>query len=138
VANGAATGAVDTLKLVATSTTTASVTDPGSIVITVVRAGLSMTKKLYKADQTTLIVSGSQVAPGDTVNYLVSVVATGAAGSTLVHISDPIPAGVSFLSSTGDAAGWTISQSGGVVTADLAGTLAAGATRFFWIRVKVL
>jgi uncharacterized repeat protein (TIGR01451 family) len=85
-----------------------------------------------------MITAGDKVTPGDTVQFLVTVAATGNAGSTLVHVTDPLPAGVTYISATGDSPGWTIVQSGGTVTGDLAGTLSTGATRFFWIRVKVL
>ena len=137
VANGAGTGAVDTLELRALSQANATVVDTGRIVVTVVRAGLSITKVLYRADGTTLITSTDQVSPGEIVQFLVTVSATGNAGSALVHVTDPLPAAVTFVSTTGDAAGWTITQGSGTVTADLAGTLAAGASRFFWIKVKV-
>jgi uncharacterized repeat protein (TIGR01451 family) len=138
VANGAATGAIDTLRLQAVSTASATVADTGILVATVVRAGLAITKQLYRSDGTTMITAVDKVTPGDTVQFLVTVAATGNAGSTLVHVTDPLPSGVTYISATGDSPGWTIAQSGGTVTGDLAGTLSTGATRFFWIRVKVL
>jgi uncharacterized repeat protein (TIGR01451 family) len=138
VATAALAGAIDTLKLSATSTASVAVTNAGSWVVTVVRAGLAITKQLYRADGTTPITVTDQVSPGEIVQFLVSVAATGEAGSTLVHVTDPLPSAVTFISTTGDAAGWTITQSGGMITADLAGTLAVSATRFFWIKVKVI
>jgi hypothetical protein len=54
-----------------------------------------------------------------------------------VQIADNLPAELTFISATGDLAGWTISNVGGNVTASLTGTLAAGATRFIWIRARV-
>jgi uncharacterized repeat protein (TIGR01451 family) len=137
VSNTASAGAVDTLKLLATSTLVATRKDLGAITITVVQAGLSMTKQLFKADQTTLLSSSSQVSPGDTLQFRITVLATGTAGSTAVHVTDPLPAGVTFISTTPDLAGWTITQSGGLVTADLTAPLPVGQSRFFWIKVRV-
>ncbi|MFL6163229.1 MAG: LPXTG cell wall anchor domain-containing protein [Jatrophihabitantaceae bacterium] len=42
-----------------------------------------------------------------------------------LRVTDPLPAGLSYLSATG--AGWTCAASAGVLSCDLAGTLAAGA-----------
>lgn len=137
VVPSAAAGAVDTLKLVATSVGNAQIAATGAIVVNVVKAGLTIAKTLYRADRTTVIAPGSQVAIGETVNFLVTVRATGAVPSTAVRVSDPLPLGVTYLSVSPDAAGWTIAQAAGTVTADLAGTLAAGTSRFFWISVRV-
>ena len=52
-------------------------------------------------------------------------------------IADGLPAQLTFLSSAGDLAGWTIGNVGNNVTASLTGNLAAGATRFIWIRARV-
>jgi uncharacterized repeat protein (TIGR01451 family) len=136
VAAGAATGATAVLKLTATSTFTASSTGAGDVTVTVVRAGISMSKQLYRDDQTTLVVGG--VTPGEYVQYKVMVTNTGAAGATAVSVSDPVPGAVTHIANTPDAAGWTITAPpAGTITASLAGTLAASASRYFWIRVRV-
>jgi uncharacterized repeat protein (TIGR01451 family) len=137
VNNAAVAGAVDTLKLTATSTTVPATTDVGRWVVTVIRAGLTITKQLYRDDQTTLITPVAKVSPGEFVQFKVTVTATGVAGTTLVHVTDPVPATVTYNSATGDLVGWTLTQAAGTVTGDLAGTLATGQTRFFWIRVQV-
>lgn len=137
VASAASAGAVDTLKLLATSTLVATRKDVGAITVTEVQAGLSMTKQLFKADQTTLLSSSSQVSPGDILQFRVTVLATGTAGSTKVHVTDPLPTGVTFISTTPDLAGWTITQSSGMVTADLTAPLPVSQSRFFWIKVRV-
>jgi hypothetical protein len=54
-----------------------------------------------------------------------------------VSIADNLPAELTFVSAAGDAAGWSISNAGNIVTANLTVTLAAGATRFIWIRAQV-
>jgi hypothetical protein len=54
-----------------------------------------------------------------------------------VQIADAVPAQMTFLSATGDLAGWTINNAGNNVTASLSGTLAAGGSRFIWIRAQV-
>ncbi len=48
-----------------------------------------------------------------------------------------LPPDMTFVSATGDAAGWTFSNTGNDVDADLSGTLAPAASRFFWLRVTV-
>jgi uncharacterized repeat protein (TIGR01451 family) len=136
VATGAATGATAVLKLTATSIVTASSKGAGDVTVTVVRAGISMSKQLYRDDRTTLVVGG--VSPGEYVQYKVTVTNTGAAGATVVSVSDPVPAAVTHVANTPDAAGWTITAPpAATVTASLAGTLAASASRYFWIRVRV-
>jgi len=62
---------------------------------------------------------------------------SGASGATSVAIADNLPAQLAFVSATGDAAGWTISNAGNNVSASLTTTLAAGASRFIWIRAQV-
>jgi hypothetical protein len=54
-----------------------------------------------------------------------------------VHIADNLPVEVTFQSASGDLAGWTFANTGNNLTADLTGTLAAAASRFIWIRVKI-
>jgi uncharacterized repeat protein (TIGR01451 family) len=136
VSTAAATGATAVLKLTATSTFTASSTGAGDVTVTVVRAGISMSKQLYRDNQATLVVGG--VTPGEYVQYKVTVTNTGAAAATAVSVSDPVPSAVTHIANTPDAAGWTITAPpAGTITASLAGTLAAASSRYFWIRVRV-
>jgi uncharacterized repeat protein (TIGR01451 family) len=137
VATGAATGATATLTMTATSVGLATISNAGDLTVTVMRAGLSMSKQLYRDDQTTLVTGAAGVSAGEYVQYRVTVTSTGAAGATAVHVSDTIPAAVTYVAATGDAAGWTLASAPGTVTADLAGVLATGQSRFFWIRVRV-
>ncbi len=137
VATGAATGASATLTLTATSIVTATSTDPGTLVVTVSRAGIVMTKALFRDDRTTLVTGGAAVTAGEYVQYRVTVSSTGGAPAATVSVVDAIPPEVVFDSTTPDAAGWGFSLAGSTLTANLAGALAAGASRYFWIRVRV-
>ncbi|MDB4900449.1 MAG: hypothetical protein JWN53_2257 [Gemmatimonadetes bacterium] len=137
VATAALAGATDTLKLLATSQSNPASKDPGTIIVTVIRAGLTIAKQLYRDDRTTLIAPGAQVSPGEFVQFKVTVTATGTAVSTLVHVTDLVPAAVTYVSTNGDGSGWTFAQAAGTVTADLGGTLGSGSSRYFWVRVQV-
>ncbi|HEY7634891.1 MAG TPA: hypothetical protein VH763_05080 [Gemmatimonadales bacterium] len=131
-----AAGTKDTVTLTATSVANNAVSDSGKADLTVIRPALTMTKQAYRDDQTTLIGAG-QVLPGEFIQYKVTITNAGAAPASTVQITDALPAQLTFASATGDAAGWTIGNSGNNVTADLAGTLASGASRFIWVRVQV-
>jgi uncharacterized repeat protein (TIGR01451 family) len=96
-----------------------------------------MTKAAFKDDKTTAITAADRVLPSQFIQYKLTVTNNGGADASSVHLSDALPSEVAYDSSAPDAAGWTITQSGGTVTADLTGTLAPGASRFVWIRVKV-
>lgn len=137
VADTATAGVVDTVRLRATSQTDASTTDPGDLRVTVIRAGLSMTKTLYRDDRTTVIGPTDSAAPGEYVQYKVTVTGSGAADATTVHVVDTLPSEVQYDSAGGDTTGWTFGVSGQTITADLAGTLSTGASRYFWLRVKL-
>lgn len=142
VANGAAAGETIDVGLSATSGNNAATSDDGKYTVTVIRAAISMTKEAFRDNQTTAINNTTdRVLPGEFIQYRVTVTNTGAAAATLTGtgygISDPLPSQVTYVSSAGDAAGWTISESSGTVTAKLTGTLAAAASRHFWVRVQV-
>jgi uncharacterized repeat protein (TIGR01451 family) len=136
VASGAATGATATITLTATSTFTATSTNPGTLAVTVERAGISMAKALYRDDQATPVGAGA-VSTNEFVQYRVTVTSTGAAAASAVSVADVIPAQVTYVTATGDAAGWSFATAGSTLTATLAGPLASGTSRFFWIRVQV-
>jgi uncharacterized repeat protein (TIGR01451 family) len=137
VATGAATGATATITLTATSTAAPVASDAGTLVVTVMRAGLSIAKQLYRDDQATLVNGAAEVSTGEYVQYRVAVTSTGAADATNVSVSDVVPAEVTYVTSTGDLPGWSFATAGPTLTATLAGTLATGTSRFFWIRVRV-
>ncbi|HEX8358929.1 MAG TPA: hypothetical protein VF613_02350 [Longimicrobium sp.] len=141
VSNSAAAGATSTIGLTATSGNGASQSDSGSRVVTVIRAAISMSKQAYLDNQTTELVAADRVLPGQYIQYKITVTNTGGAAATLTGtgygITDPLPSQVTYVSTSGDAAGWTISESSGTVSATLTGTLAPAASRFFWIRVQI-
>ena len=137
IANGAAAGATAGLQLVATSGNDGGVSDAGSLTVTVIRAAVAMTKEAFLDDQSTPIAASDRVLPGQHIQYRITVTNTGGAAASNVSVSDPLPAEVTYVSTAGDAAGWTIGQAGGTVTASLASLAGGGASRHFWIRVLV-
>jgi uncharacterized repeat protein (TIGR01451 family) len=132
-----AAGATQDLNLTATSANNASISDPGYVTIQVVRAALSMAKVAFRDDQTTAITGSDRVLPGEYIQYRITVTNTGGAAATTVAVSDVLPAQVTYVSTSADAAGWTINESAGTVSATLSGTLAASASRYFWVRVRI-
>lgn len=132
-----AAGTTDNLKLQATSVGDNTKTDGGTADLTVVRPAIAVAKAAYRDDQTTLLGAGDTVLPNEAIQFKVSVTNGGATGAASVQIDDNLPAELTFVSAAGDLAGWTINNAGNNVTATLSGSLAAGATRFIWIRARV-
>lgn len=135
VANVAA-GSTDTLYLRARSVASPATLDDGYADLTVIRPALAISKQAYRDDQSTLIGAGT-VVPGEFIQYRVTVTNSGSAAAASVHVDDLLPGELTFASASGDAAGWTFNNSGNDVNADLSGTLAVGASRYFWIRAQV-
>jgi len=132
-----AAGTTDNLKLQATSVGDNTKTDDGTADLTVIRPAITVAKGAYRDNQVTLLVPTDVVLPNEAIQYKVSVTNSGTTAAASVSIADNLPAELTFLSGTGDAAGWTINNVGNNVTASLTGTLASGATRFIWIRARV-
>ncbi len=132
-----AAGTVDTLVLMGRSVANSSISDNGFADLTVVRPALTIAKVAYRDDQTTVIGGADRVLPGDTIQYRITVTNSGSAAADSVHVDDLLPAQLTFVSATGDAPGWTFNNSGNDVDADLSGSLAALASRYFWIRATV-
>lgn len=134
-----AAATVDTLKLTATSTSNGSVTDPGSYAVTVIKAAVGIGKQAFRDDRTTQINGTTdRVLPGEFIQYKITVTNNGASPANSVSVTDALPAQVTYDAATGDAAGWTFTTTGSTtVQADLTGSLASAASRFFWIRVQV-
>lgn len=141
ISAGAATSG--TIGLTATSTTASGPSDSGSLNVTVYRANVTMTKEAFGGDATTPDEAGgviTEVLPDAYIWYKITVTnGTGAADAESISVSDVLSAIVTYDGTAGDAAGWTIGYDSGTrtVTASLAGTLAADASRYFWIRVLV-
>lgn len=128
-------GSTSNITLTSTSGNNAAVTTTGTVTVIVIRAALTMTKQAFRDNQTTA-VSGT-VLPGEYIWYRITVTNAGGAAAATVAVSDPLPSQVTYVSTASDAAGWTITESAGTVSASLTGTLAPAASRYFWIRVRV-
>ena len=131
-----AAGTKDTLVLTGTSVSNGAVSDNGKADITVIKPVLAITKVAYRDDKTTLIGAGL-VAPGEFIQYKITVTNGGVGAAASVQITDALPAQLTFSAVTTDAAGWTTGNTGNNVTATLTGTLAAAGSRFIWIRARV-
>lgn len=131
-----AAGSTDTLQLRGRSVPQPATLDDGYMDLTVVRPAITMAKDAFRDDQVTPIGVGT-VVPGEFIQYRVTVTNSGTFAADSIHVDDLLPADVTYDSFSVDAAGWTISESGGDVDADLSGMLAPAASRFFWIRVQV-
>lgn len=129
-------GSTDTLYLRARSVASPATLDDGFADLTVVLPALAITKQVYRDDQSTLIGAGT-VVPGEYLQYRITVTNSGSAAAASVHVDDLLPAQLTYVSASGDAAGWSFGNTGNDVDADLAGTLASGASRYFWIRAQV-
>jgi uncharacterized repeat protein (TIGR01451 family) len=132
-----AAGSTSGVSLTATSGNSASQSDAGSYTVTVIRAALSMTKAAFRDNQSTAITASDRVLPGEYIQYRITVTNAGGASASTVAVTDNLPAEVTYVSSSADATGWTIGESAGTVSASLSGTLAAAASRYFWIRVRI-
>lgn len=131
-----AAGTSGQVRLAATSGNASGTSDDGYIDVQVVKASVAITKEAFRDNQTTAIGASDRVIPGEYIQYRITVTNAGGADASDVKVSDALPAEVTYASTSSDAAGWTIAESSGTVTGDLA-SLAAGASRFFWIRVRI-
>jgi uncharacterized repeat protein (TIGR01451 family) len=131
-----AAGTRDTVVLTATSVANNATNDRGSADLTVIKPALTVSKVAYRDDQTTPVGAGL-VLPGEYIQYQITITNSGVGPAASVQISDVLPSQLTFISASGDAAGWTIGNTGNSVTASLSGSLASTASRFIWIRVQV-
>lgn len=136
-----AAGSRDTVVLLATSVGNPAVSDTGFADLTVIAPALTLAKVAYRDDQVTVITPADRVLPGEFIQYRITASNGGTATASSVQIVDTLPSQLTYASSAGDAAGWTINVSGptsNIVTADLAAPgLAAAGSRFIWIRAQV-
>ena len=131
-----AAGTKDTLVLKARSVSNVATSDTGYADNTVIRPLIAVLKEAYRDNQTTLIGTGV-VLPGENIQYKITVTNNGSAPASVVHVADALATQLNFVSTSTDATGWTISNVGNSVSADLTGVLAVGASRFFWVRASV-
>jgi large repetitive protein len=133
-----AAGSTQDIGLTATSANDAAINDAGYYTVSVIRPALAITKAAFRDDQTTAINGTTdRVLPGDTIQYRITVTNSGSASASTVVVTDTLPSQLEFVSTSSDAAGWTIGESAGAITATLSGTLATSANRYFWVRVRV-
>jgi uncharacterized repeat protein (TIGR01451 family) len=133
-----AAGSSETITLTATAQSEASTTNSGVLTIEVVKPALSITKEAYRDNPVTLITAADSVRPGEYIRYKITVQNDGGGAATSVKITDQLPTQVTYDSVIADVdADWTVNRAGSTVTADLTGALAAGASRFIWVRVKI-
>ncbi len=129
-----AAGAIDSLSFIASSVAQPATLDESLMQVEVLRAVITISKAVFEDDQVTPAVT---VLPGQFIQYRITVNNTGVVDASSIHVDDLLPAEVTYDSNTPDAAGWTITNAGNDVDADLAGTLAPAASRFFWIRAQI-
>jgi uncharacterized repeat protein (TIGR01451 family) len=133
-----AVGSTERLTLTAQSQTQPATQDDGYVNIEVIRPTVTIAKQVYRSDQSTVIGPTDEVVPGEVIWYRVSVTNTGNQNAASVHVDDLLPAELAFLALANDGSpGWTLTNSGNDVDADLTVALAAGVTRFFWIQARV-
>ena len=131
-----AAGTPDTLVLKARSVASPGTSDNGFADLTVIRPLLAIDKTAYRDDKTTPIGAGT-VLPNEFIQYKITVTNNGSAVASVVHVADALATQLNFVGTTPDAVGWTLGNVGNNVTGDLTGTLAIGASRFFWVRASV-
>jgi uncharacterized repeat protein (TIGR01451 family) len=98
---------------------------------------LTIVKEAYRDNKTTLLGGGDTVLPGEFIQYKVTVTNGGTAPASSVHVDDLLPVQLTYISASEDAPTWTFTPVGNDLDADLTGTLAPAASRFFWIRAQV-
>lgn len=136
--NDVAAGSTDTLYLQATSQPRPSVTDNGFADLTVIRPALTVTKEVFRLDQSTPIDTAGRVLPGEYIWYKITVENGGTAPASNVVIRDTLPSALTFIEYTQDGPTWDFTgSSGNYVTSALSGTLAVGGTRYIWIKAQV-
>lgn len=136
IAAAAAAGTADTVYLSATTQSPPATSDNGFVPVKVIKAALTMLKQAWLGDRSGAITG--DVLPGDFIEYRVEVTNSGEAAAANVVVTDALPGPVAFVATDDPGGSWaTISEAGGTVTATLAGSLAPGASAYFWIRVQV-
>ena len=127
-----------TITLGATSHIASAISDGSSFDITVIRPSISLSKKVYTDAGITEITTETP-KPGDSIWYKIEVTNSGTADASAVTIEDTLPGEVTYVSTTGDAAGWDFTGtdgSTGYVKATLS-SLAPSTPRSFLIKVTI-
>ena len=124
------------ITLTATAAADNTIDSDDEFDITVIKAAISLTKKAFLDDGTTEITTEKPL-PGDFIIYQITVKNEGGASASSVSITDVLPSEVTYVSSTADAAGWVLDDSGAPTVTGTLATLAASDERFFRIRVQI-
>ena len=129
-------GATDSLFLKARSVGNPTASDQDYYDLVVVKPNLTLAKAAIY-DATSLPVSGT-VVPGNILRYRITVTNDGTTDAVSVQVTDTLPAQMTYLG-LANSADWTITQSGGVVTANYtaASQLLAGQSSTFEVRVSI-
>ena len=129
-------GTQDTVYLRARSVTgPGAAADSGFADLTVIRPSVTITKAAWEDDKSGPL-AGNPV-PGDFIQYRIEVANNGSAAASSVVVTDDLPAEVTYDSTTDDGNWSSITFADPRVTANLSGTLAAGNSAVFWIRVQI-
>lgn len=134
--NNVAAGATGTVTLTATAADDALITSTGTHTVTVIKAALSLTKEVFRDNQTTPITATDRVIPGELIWYKLTITNTGAAAASSLSLTDQLPAEVTYNGNTASGS-WTVTNTAGTITATLTGTLGASASDVIWIHVTV-
>jgi uncharacterized repeat protein (TIGR01451 family) len=105
--------------------------------LTVIKPVLTLTKAAYLDDGVTPVAG--TVVPGQIIRYRVTVTNTGNTDATTVQVTDPLPAQVTYVS-TSSTVGWSLSVVGQNITANYTGNgglLAATTGATFEVRVSI-
>ncbi|HEV3340247.1 MAG TPA: DUF4214 domain-containing protein [Pirellulales bacterium] len=132
-----AAGATDTITIVVTpgsSTAGTTITNSASVTTTTPNTGTPTTASASTSiapvtAAPTLTISKSASATGtvgQNLTYIVAIGNTGTGAATGTTFTDPLPAGLTFVSAT-DSLGGTVTNTGGTLSENI-GSLAAGAT----------
>jgi uncharacterized repeat protein (TIGR01451 family) len=130
-------GSTDTLDLLGRSVAQPATNDQGFMDLTVIKPVLTLTKAAYLDDGVTPVAG--TVVPGQIIRYRVTVTNTGNTDATTVQVTDPLPAQVTYVS-TSSTVGWSLSVVGQNITANYTGNgglLAATTGATFEVRVSI-
>ncbi len=81
---------------------------------------------VHDADLSIVKTHAGPVRIGDPLTFTLAVANAGPTEAVAVSVSDPLPAGLSYVSA--DGPGWTCAEAAATITCDLAGVLAPGAS----------
>ncbi len=135
VADNADGDATD-ITLTATAQTAPNPSDNETASVTIIKPNLTITKGVFTDAATSVPVGASEVFPGQTLYYRITVTNNGSAPATSVSVEDDLDDQLAFVAVTQTGTFWTLSESLSVVTATKA-TFPTSTTASFVIQVTV-